>query len=49
MEMIDILKERFPSNIASQIMSYVGPRPVAAIIQEYNRFMDLNIFPIIFY
>ena len=47
--MIYILKERFPSNIAYQIMSYVGPHPVAAIMQEYNRFMELNIFPKRFY
>ena len=49
MDMINILKERFPSNIAYHIMSYAGPHPVAAIIQEYNRFLDLNIFPIRFY
>ena len=45
MDMIKILKERLPSNIAYQIMSYVGPHPVAATMQEYNRFMELNIFP----
>ena len=43
--MVNILKERFPSNIAYHIMSYAGPHPVAAIIQEHNRFLDLNIFP----
>ena len=47
--MVNILKERLPSNIAYQIMSYVGPHPVAAIMQEYNRFMELNIFPKRFY
>ena len=30
-------------------MSYVGPHPVAAIMQEYNRFIELNLFPKIFY
>ena len=49
MEMMNILKERFPSNIAYQIMSDVGPHPVAAILQEHNRFMELNIFPKGFY
>ena len=47
--MVNILKERFPSNIAYQIMSYTGPHPVAAIMQEYNRFTELNIFTKIFY
>ena len=49
METINILKERFPSNIAYQIMSYAGPHLVAAIMQEYNRLMELNIFPTRFY
>ena len=45
MEMINMLMERFPSNIAYQIMSYTGPHPVAAIVQEYDKFMEVNIFP----
>ena len=49
MEISNILKERLSSNIADHIMSYVGPDPAAAIIQEYNRFMDLDICPISFY
>ena len=44
METLTILKEQFDSNIAYQIMSYVGPHPLAGMMQECNKFMELNIF-----
>ena len=47
--MITIWKEQLPSNIAYHIMNYVGPHPIAAIMQEYNRFLQLNIFAKRFY
>ena len=49
MDMFTTLKELLPTNIAYQIMSYIGPHPLAAILQAHNRFLEMNIFPEKFY